>query len=88
MVHGGKRRNAAIDKLMDAGKQRPCEQHSEQQDDEGYTVVPDFTRLHLHHPLSWLYSVILKVTVASVLSAGRTEALPLNFTSPRFSTAP
>ena len=35
-----------------------------------------------------LYSVILKVTVASVLSAGRTEALPLNFTSPRFSTAP
>ena len=85
---GGKRRNAAIDKLMDAGKQRPCEQHSEQQDDEGYTVVPDFKRLYLHHPLSWLYSVILKVTVASVLSAGRTEALPLNFTSPRFSTAP
>ncbi len=59
-------------------------QHSEQQDDEGYTVVPDFTRFIFIILYPALFGDF-KGNRCQLLSAGRTEALPLNFTSPRFS---
>ncbi len=59
----------------------------QQQDDEGYTVVPDFTRLHLHIRYPALFGDFKGNRCQRVIR-GRTEALPLNFTSPRFSTAP
>ncbi|QGX88205.1 hypothetical protein BHJ80_13315 [Escherichia coli] len=79
----------AIDKTMDRQSSHKERSEAEQQDDEGYTVVPDLRLSGLHHPFYPALSGDLGQTAASArVIRRRTEVRSLNFTSPRFSTAP